>query len=141
MKSHHSIASSPGKSAFWLALGSIMFAVLLTACGDNNNNNSKPEPTPTPTPPPVVDPEFPDYTIVTLEPGDDLETRALEALITASPKTIVEFPAGIYDFTSELSSSVDNIVIRGTGTDNESGTVLRFDNQTSGAPGCFCYRQ
>ena len=34
-----------------------------------------------------------------------------------------------------MSSSVDNIVIRGTGTDNESGTVLRFDNQSSGAQG------
>jgi parallel beta-helix repeat protein len=103
---------------------------LLAACSDSNNNNNN-----KPTDP--VDPEFPDYTVVELEAGDDLETRALEALITADPKTIIQFPAGIYDFTGELSTSVDNIVIRGTGMDNEEGTVLRFDNQTSGAQAIF----
>lgn len=107
---------------------------LLSACGGNGNGNNNNGGT-DPEVPPVVDPEFPDYTLVELAAGDDLETRALEALITAEPGTIIQFPAGVYDFTSELSSSVDNIVIRGTGTDNESGTVLRFDNQTSGAQG------
>ncbi len=113
-----------------------LFSLLLAGCGsgNNNNNNSGTDPE---VPPPVVDPEFPDYTIVELAPGEDLETRALEALINADPNTIIQFPAGIYDFTSELSSSVDNIVIRGTGTDNEEGTVLRFDNQTVGAQGVF----
>jgi uncharacterized lipoprotein YajG len=67
---------------------------LLAACSDSNNNNNNNN---KPTDP--VDPEFPDYTVVELEAGDDLETRALEALITADPKTIIQFPAGIYDFT------------------------------------------
>ena len=80
-----------------------------------------------------VDPDFPEYTLVTLEPGDDLENRALSALITAEPNTVVQLPAGTYDFVGELSSSVDNIVLRGTGMDAESGTVLRFDSQTTGA--------
>jgi parallel beta-helix repeat protein len=104
---------------------------LLGACsnGSNNNNNE------------VIidtgDPDFPGYIVVSLEAGADLETRALEALLEAEPKTVVQFPAGVYDFTSELSSSVDNIVIKGTGTDEDGGTVLRFDNQTVGAQGVF----
>ena len=127
------LRSHPGSSL--VKLLALLFALALaTACSDGNNNNGDKEPV-EPEVPEVVDPEFPDYTLVELEAGDDLETRALEALITASPKTIIKFPAGVYDFTSELSTSVDNIVIRGTGMDNENGTVLRFDNQTSGAQG------
>lgn len=98
---------------------------LLWACsdgGDSANNPGIP-----------VDPEFPDYTVVELQPGADLETRALEALITAQPKTIIELPAGTYDFVGELSVSVDNIVLRGTGMDAAAGTVLRFGGQTTGA--------
>ncbi len=122
-------------SSSWAKPLALLFALtLVSACSDGNNNNGNKEPE-IPEPPEIVDPEFPDYTLVELEAGEDLETRAIEALITASPKTIIKFPAGIYDFTSELSTSVDNIVIRGTGMDNENGTVLRFDNQTSGAQG------
>jgi parallel beta-helix repeat protein len=95
----------------------------LWACS-NGNDNAVIEP---------GDPEFPGYTVVTLAPGADLETRALDALLTAKPKTIIQLPAGTYDFTGELSSSVDNIVLRGTGMDAEKGTVLRFANQTTGA--------
>lgn len=102
---------------------------LLVACGGSIDSDSAETST--------VDPEFPDYTLVQLAPGDDLETRALEALITAEPKTIVELPAGIYDFVGELSVSVDNIVLRGAGMTNETGTVLRFNNQTTGAQGIF----
>ena len=134
----NSIATArPGGTPLSLRLLiSALLLSLLAGCGGNNNNNNNGSTDPD-VPPPVVDPEFPDYTIVELAAGEDLENRALEALITAEPGTIVQFPAGVYDFTSELSSSVDNIVIRGTGTDNESGTVLRFDNQTSGAQGVF----
>lgn len=117
--------------ARYLLLLPILLAVFLSGCSDNDPNDTGSSGQP------PVDPEFPDYAIVELAAGPDLETRALEALITADPKTIIQFPAGIYDFTSELSSSVDNIVIRGTGMDNQNGTVLRFDNQTSGAQGIF----
>ncbi|MBK6512224.1 MAG: hypothetical protein IPG06_24125 [Haliea sp.] len=91
---------------------------LLGACsnGSNNNNNE------------VIidtgDPDFPGYVVVSLEAGADLETRALEALITAEPNTIIQLPAGVHDFVDGLSSSVDNIVLRGTGMDAESGTVF-----------------
>ena len=80
-----------------------------------------------------IDPDFPNYTVILLEPGADLENRILSALITAEQNTVVQLPAGTYDFVGELSSSVDNIVLRGTGMDAESGTVLRFDGQTTGA--------
>tara|TARA_R110002072_G_scaffold66828_6_gene164274 strand:+ start:226 stop:2673 length:2448 start_codon:yes stop_codon:yes gene_type:complete len=112
--------------------------MLLWGCGGSNNNNSTStitDPTDPVDPVDPVEPQYPGYTIVNLEPGDDLETRALEALITAEPKTVIQLPAGTYDFVDGLSSSVDNIVLRGTGMDAESGTVLRFDNSTSGAEG------
>lgn len=81
------------------------------------------------------DPEFPGYKLVKLAAGPDLETRALAALIGAQPKTIIELPAGTYNFVGELSSSVDNIVLRGQGMTAEGGTVLNFAGQTSGSQG------
>jgi parallel beta-helix repeat protein len=108
----------------------ILFAFsLLAACSDNNNKNEIKIDT--------GDPDFPGYILVSLEPGDDLETRALEALIAAEPNTIVQLPAGTYDFVGELSSSVDNIVLRGTGMDAEGGTVLSFENQTTGSQSIY----
>jgi parallel beta-helix repeat protein len=103
---------------------------LLAACsnGNNNNNDSTPD---------NGDPDFPGYSIVSLESGDDLESRALDALITAEPNTIIELPAGTYNFVGELSSSVDNIVLRGQGMTAEGGTVLNFAGQTSGSQGIF----
>ncbi|MCB1703199.1 MAG: right-handed parallel beta-helix repeat-containing protein, partial [Halioglobus sp.] len=124
-----------GRGSSWVKPLVLLFALALVgACSNGNNNNDKTDPTDPEIP---GNPDYPGYTVVDLAAGDDLETRALEALITAEPNTVVQFPAGVYDFTSELSSSVDNIVIRGTGMDNENGTVLRFDNQTSGAQGVF----
>ncbi|MCB1704117.1 MAG: right-handed parallel beta-helix repeat-containing protein [Halioglobus sp.] len=81
------------------------------------------------------DPEFPGYKLVKLAAGPDLETRTLQALIAAQPKTIIELPAGTFDFVGELSSSVDNIVLRGQGMSAAGGTVLNFANQTVGAQG------
>jgi parallel beta-helix repeat protein len=104
----------------------ILLAGSLLGCSDSNDDNA---------PTGSGDTDFPGYSVVSLEPGDDLETRALEALITAEPNTVIELPAGTYDFAGELSSSVDNIVLRGTGMDADGGTVLRFANQTTGAQG------
>lgn len=103
----------------------LLVSALLGACSDGSDNNTD-----------VVatgDPDFPGYIVVSLEPGADLEERALEAMIDAEPNTVIQFPAGTYDFSGELSSSVDNIVLRGTGMDAEDGTVLRFGGQTTGA--------
>ena len=104
----------------------LFILLLLWSCSGGGNNDDPIVISP-------VDPDFPEYALVTLEPGDDLETRTLSALITAEPNTIIQLPAGTFDFIGELSSSVDNIVLRGTGMGAESGTVLRFDGQTSGA--------
>ncbi|MBP6682811.1 MAG: hypothetical protein KA159_05815 [Halioglobus sp.] len=114
----------------------LLLTALLAGCSDGANNDRREPPEPN-EPVVIVDPDFPDYTLVELTAGDDLEARALEALIEAEPKTVIRFPAGVYDFTSELSSSVDNIVIKGAGMASEGGTVLRFDKQTSGAQGVF----
>ena len=81
------------------------------------------------------DSEFPDYAVITLEGGDDLEVRALEAMITADPQTIIQFPAGSFDFEGELSVSVDDIVLRGAGMGADGGTELNFKNQTVGSQG------
>ena len=70
----------------------LLFASLL-ACSDSSDNNPPAE---------AGDPDFPGYTVVSLEPGDDLEGRALEALITAEPNTIVQLPAGTYDFVRRI---------------------------------------
>jgi len=98
----------------------------LAACSDGSDRNSPgavPEPEKSP---------YADYTLVELAAGDDLEVRAQEALINAQPGTVVQLPAGTYDFTGELSISVDGIVLRGTGMEVPGGTVLRFDQQRSG---------
>jgi len=110
----------------------LLAATLLSACGDNGDNIAAPPPQeeiiviPT-------DPNFPGYIIIQLEDGPDLEERTLQALIEAQPNTIVELPAGQFDFVGELSVSVDNVVLRGQGMDAESGTVLSFAGQTVGS--------
>ncbi len=111
----------------WLKLLTLVFGLsLLWACSGGSNNNLSIADD-------LADPEYPGYTVITLETGDNLETRTQEALINAKPKTIIELPAGTYDFAGELSVSVDNIVLRGQGMDAEAGTVLRFGNQTTGS--------
>ena len=120
-RNHYSYNKSPIK-LLTLLLG----VSLLWACsGGSNDNNYLFAP--------PLDSEFPDYVVVTLDAGDDLETRAQEALINAQPKTIIELPPGTYDFVGELSVSIDNIVLRGQGMDAAAGTVLRFGNQTTGS--------
>lgn len=75
---------------------------------------------------------FPGYRVVSLPPGPDLEFRAREALLTARPGTIIEFPAGNWAFTDELNVPVSHIVLRGKGPRN---TTLDFTNQQTGAQG------
>ncbi len=120
-----------------VVLVAVMMAGTLAACSDSDSGRSSAAVEPNePTEPEVpVDPDYPDHTLVTLEPGDDLETRALEALIMAEPRTVIQLPAGTYEMMGELSVSVDNIVLRGTGMDAENGTVLKFDNQITGSQG------
>jgi parallel beta-helix repeat protein len=76
--------------------------------------------------------EFPGYTVVSLEPGPDLEFRAREALIAAQPGTILEFPEGTFAFTDELTIDVSHVALRGQGPDR---TTLDFTEQQTGAQG------
>src|SRR5512134_3153198 len=76
--------------------------------------------------------DFPGYRVVRLTPGPDLEFRAREALLTAKPGTIVEFPAGSWEFGDELNVPVSHIVLRGQGPQN---TTLDFTNQQTGGQG------
>ena len=69
---------------------------------------------------------------IMLEAGADLETRLLQTLITAQPKTVVVLPKGKFDFVGEISSSVDDIIIRGRGMKADTGTTLNFKQQTTG---------
>lgn len=75
---------------------------------------------------------FPGYRVVRLTPGPDLEFRAREALLTAKPGTILEFPAGNWEFTDELIVPVSHVVLRGKGAAN---TTLDFTHQQTGAQG------
>jgi parallel beta-helix repeat protein len=102
-------------------------ACALWGCSNGNDNNSANVST--------GDPDFPGYAVVNLAPGSDLESRAQDALLTAKPKTVIQLPAGTYDFVGELSSSVDNIVLRGTGMTADGGTVLRYAGAPNGAQG------
>lgn len=113
---------SPISPALLRSLGlALLGSLLLAGCNGSNNSNGS------------TDPVAPvDENVIVLEPGPDLETRAQEALITATPGNIIEFPAGTYDFKGELSVSVPNITIRGQGM-NE--TMLNFANQETGGQG------
>ncbi len=55
-----------------------------------------------------------------------------KALITVQSGTTIAFDAGTYDFTVDLSLTVDNVTIVGKGMDK---TILSFKNQTEGAQG------
>jgi parallel beta-helix repeat protein len=69
---------------------------------------------------------------VHLQPGPSVEYDARQALLTAKPGTIVEFPAGNWQFTDELIVPVSHIVLRGAGLNR---TTLDFTNQQTGAQG------
>jgi parallel beta-helix repeat protein len=76
--------------------------------------------------------EFPDYTVISLEPGDDLEFRAREVFATVQPGTLIEFPAGNWEFTDELVLTTSHITLRGQGPGQ---TTLDFTNQQTGGQG------
>jgi len=76
--------------------------------------------------------DFPDYVVVSLAPGPDLEFRAREALLTAQPGTLIEFPAGNWEFTDELVLTTSHVTLRGQGP---SQTTLDFTNQQTGGQG------
>jgi len=72
--------------------------------------------------------------VVTFKPGADIQTEVQEEFILAEPDTIMQFEAGIFEFTSGLSLDVDHVTLRGRGMDK---TILSFKNQEAGAEGLY----
>ena len=63
--------------------------------------------------------------VVTFKPGADIQTEVQEEFILAEPDTIMQFEAGIFEFTSGLSLDVDHVTLRGRGMDK---TILNAVN-------------
>jgi parallel beta-helix repeat protein len=76
--------------------------------------------------------QFPGYTVVALAAGPDLEDRTRAAVRLAKPGTVIDLPAGRYEFHDELDVQTSHLVLRGQGMDK---TILSFKNQRSGAQG------
>lgn len=76
--------------------------------------------------------DFSGYTLLPLDPGTDLEDRTRAAIRTAKPGSIIELPAGRYEFHDELTIQTSHIVLRGQGMHE---TILDFEHQLSGAQG------
>lgn len=86
--------------------------------------------------------DFPGYRVVhlTAAPGPDcdadpdhcIEFRARRELLTAKPGTILQFPAGNWQFTDELIVPVSHVVLRGAGPQR---TTLDFTGQQTGGQG------
>ncbi len=55
----------------------LLLAAVLAGCSDGDNNDRREPPEPN-EPVVAVDPDFPDYTLIELEAGDDLQARALK---------------------------------------------------------------
>ena len=77
-------------------------------------------------------PAMADTTIVQIAPSDTVQETLQEALIMATPGTVIELAAGRYDFTGGLSLDVPGVTLRGAGMDS---TILSFKGQTSGSEG------
>ena len=75
-----------------------------------------------------------DDSVVTFEPGPDVQKTVLEELILAEPGTVFQFEEGVFEFTDGLSLTVDHVTIRGRGMDK---TILSFKKQVAGAEGLY----
>jgi parallel beta-helix repeat protein len=70
--------------------------------------------------------------VTVIEPGADLQERAQTALLTAQPGDVIEFAEGTFQLSGTLSLDVDNVTVRGRGSDK---TVLDFAQQQAGTGG------
>lgn len=67
-----------------------------------------------------------------VSPSADVQYRLQELIINALPGDTIQLEAGLYEFQSQIDVAVDNITIRGSGSDK---TVLSFKKQASGGQG------
>ncbi|MGB7323280.1 MAG: hypothetical protein WBD31_00305 [Rubripirellula sp.] len=58
-----------------------------------------------------------------LSPGDGVQYRLQERLISAVPGDVIEFDAGQFQFNRQIDISTDNLTLRGQGS---SKTTLSF---------------
>ncbi len=70
--------------------------------------------------------------VVRFAPGPGVAKKIQEALIVAQPGDVIELAEGRYEFESALSSTVQNITLRGAGMDK---TILNFARLRGGTGG------
>ncbi len=71
--------------------------------------------------------------VTLIQPGQDAEKQAQEALILAEPGEIIEFAEGTFEFKGTLSlNGISGVTIRGKGMDK---TILNFIGQRAGSGG------
>lgn len=69
---------------------------------------------------------------ITVEAGADAQERLQEALILAEPGDVVELSAGRFDLTDGLSLDVDDVTVKGQGSDQ---SILNFAGQLGAGEG------
>ncbi|GMV99875.1 MAG: hypothetical protein AMXMBFR84_10140 [Candidatus Hydrogenedentota bacterium] len=67
-----------------------------------------------------------------VKPGPEAQEAAQEAMILAQPGDTILFDEGKFDFTIGLSLDVDNVTLKGRGSDK---TILSFKGQELGSEG------
>jgi parallel beta-helix repeat protein len=74
---------------------------------------------------------------VRFQPGPNIQEELQTALIQAKPGAVIELDKGKFEFTKELSLTVENVTIRGQGRDE---TILSFKKQDAGKHGLLVTR-
>jgi parallel beta-helix repeat protein len=75
--------------------------------------------------------------VTKISPGANDQEQIQAALIKAKPGDTIEFGEGTYHFTMGLSLAVENVTVRGQGTDK---TILSFKKQDAGKEGLLVTR-
>lgn len=67
--------------------------------------------------------------------GADANEKLQEALILAEPGDVVELGPGVWKLADGLSLDVDGVTLRGSGTDDATGSILDFSGQQGAGEG------
>jgi len=115
-------------------LALILLTISLVGCGkgksDATDSAAKTAANEKPAASDAVEKEQP--RVVSFKPGSGVQEAVQEELILAEPGTVIQFEAGVFEFTVGLSLDVENVTIRGAGMEK---TILSFKNQEAGAEG------
>lgn len=102
------------RSRAFRALVHLSLASIVAACASEGGSRNPPEECTT-----------------RVKPSSDDQTTVQTALIEAVPGSVICFDNGRYEFTDELSLSVDDVKVRGT----FGGAIFDFEDQVTGANG------